>query len=213
VVPSSLRHTLSRLHNRSLMVFAIVLIAVTLSHAVASATADYRPLMRYPDIHDDMIVFVYGEDIWTVAASGGVASRITIHDGEEKYPKFSPDGSMIAFTGEYDGNADVYVMDAYGGNIRRVTYHPGEDAVVGWHQQKNKIMFRSSRTSFAGFSRLFLIAPDGTGLEELILNEAATGSFSPDGSRTRISRISPGPTGIQCGLTTRYISVPTAIAY
>jgi tricorn protease len=171
------------------MATAIVWIAVTLS-AVAFAAADYRPLMRYPDIHDNMIVFVYGEDIWTVAASGGVASRITIHDGEEKYPKFSPDGTMIAFTGEYDGNADVYVMDAYGGNIRRVTCHPGEDAVIGWHQQKKKIIFRSSRASFGGFSRLFLIAPDGTGLEELILNEAAAGSFSPDGNKIAYNKIS-----------------------
>jgi tricorn protease len=139
--------------------------------------------MRFPDIHENTIVFVHGEDIWTVSAAGGVASRLTIHDGEERFPKYSPDGSLIAFTGEYDGNADIYVMNTYGGDIRRVTYHPGGDVIVGWHHQKNKIMFRSSRNSFAGFSRLYLISPDGTGLEELILHEAGAGSFSPDGSQ------------------------------
>ncbi len=153
------------------------------------AQEEYRPLMRYPDIHDSVIAFVYGADIWTAPASGGVAVRITVHDGEEKYPKFSPDGSLIAFTGEYDGNPDVYVMDTYGGNIRRVTYHPGEDVVVGWNQQKNKILLRSSRSSYAGFTRLFLVAPDGTGLEELILNEAAVGSFSPDGDKIAYTKI------------------------
>ena len=86
------------------------------------AGAEKRLLMRFPDMHDDTIVFVYGEDIWSVPAAGGVATRLTIHDGGERFPKFSPDGAMIAFTGEYDGNADVYVMNVHGGNITRVTW-------------------------------------------------------------------------------------------
>ncbi|MFQ5494085.1 MAG: peptidase S41, partial [Phycisphaerae bacterium] len=142
-----------------------------------------RPLMRFPDIHGDTIIFVYGNDIWSVAADGGDATRLTFHDGAERFPKFSPDGDLIAFTGEYDGNGDVYVMDSGGGNIRRVTYHPGFDQVIGWHPKSGKILFRSARSSFSRFNRLFLISPDGTGLETLILNEAATGSFSPDASK------------------------------
>jgi len=165
------------------MMASVLLLAVIMFGSAATAASDARPLMRFPDIHENMIVFVYGEDIWTVSTSGGVASRITINNGEEQYPKFSPDGKRIAFTGEYDGNDDVYVMDIYGGNITRLTYHPGGDIVVGWHEQKNKIIFRSSRQSFAGFSRLYMIAPDGTGLEELIMHEATQGSFSPDGGK------------------------------
>ncbi len=157
---------------------------------VGAFAAVKQPLMRFPDVHEDRIVFVYGEDIWTVPAEGGIATRLTIHDGEERFPKFSPDGEWIAFTGEYDGNADVYVMDAYGGNITRVTYHPNYDEVVGWHPVKNKILFRSNRRSFNRFDRLFLVSPDGTGLEELIMHEAAYGSFSPDGTRIAYNRIS-----------------------
>ena len=142
-----------------------------------------RPLMRFPDIHGDRIVFVYGNDIWTVGAEGGDAVRLTLHDGAEQFPRFSPDGQLIAFTGEYDGNADVYVMNAMGGQIRRVTYHPGFDQVVGWHPTNGKILFRSGRSSFSRFNRLFLASTDGTGIEELILNEAANGSFAPDGSK------------------------------
>lgn len=81
-----------------------------------------RPLMRFPDIDKDLIVFVYGEDIWSVPAKGGIAIRLTIHDGAERFPKISPDGSLIAFTGEYDGNADVYVMDVYGGGLSAPDY-------------------------------------------------------------------------------------------
>jgi len=154
------------------------------------AMAEERPIMRFPDIHGDRIVFCYGEDIWTAPAAGGVATRLTIHDGEENFPKFSPDGKLIAFTGEYDGNADVYVMNVHGGDITRVTFHPSYDQVVGWHPIKNKIIFSSARNSFNRFSRLFLISPDGTGLEELIMHEAVQGSFSPDGKKIAYNRIS-----------------------
>jgi len=158
--------------------------------AIQADGANARPLMRFPDIHENTIVFVYGEDIWTAPATGGDATRLTIHDGSERFPKFSPDGSLIAFTGEYDGNSDVYVMNAHGGNIRRVTFHPGYDQVIGWHPSSGKILFRSGRSSASRYNRLFLISPDGTDVEELILNEAATGSFSPDAKQIAYNKTS-----------------------
>jgi tricorn protease len=148
-----------------------------------------RPLMRFPDIHGDKIVFVYGGDIWTASVTGGIASRLTIHDGEEYFPRYSPDGSLIAFSGEYDGNADVYVMNSSGGEIRRVTFHPGYDEVIGWHPVNGKILFRSNRSSYAGFSRLFQINPDGSDPEELPLPEASFGCFSPDGRQIAYTKV------------------------
>ena len=166
---------------------ALILAALVLPAPAAAQEAG--ALLRFPDVHEDLIVFVYGEDIWSVPLEGGTASRLTIHDGEERYPRFSPDGRLIAFTGQYDGNSDVYVMNRHGGEISRVTFHPGTDEVVGWHPTQGKIIFSSTRHSFNRFSRLFLIAPDGTGLEELILYEAARGSFSPDGTRIAYNRV------------------------
>jgi len=164
-------------------------VMVVMANVTAVMADEQHPLMRFPDVHGNTVVFVHGEDIWSAPTTGGVAQRLTIHDGEERFPKFSPDGSLIAFTGEYDGNPDVYVMNSDGGQITRLTYHPGYDEVVGWHPLKNKILFRSTRHSFEGFYRLFLIAPDGTGLEELILHEGAAGSFSPDGTQIAFNRI------------------------
>jgi tricorn protease len=148
-----------------------------------------QQIMRFPDISENSVVFTSGEDIWTAPLEGGDAMRLTIHDGHERYPKFSPDGSLIAFTGDYDGNTDVYVMNSKGGNITRVTFHPGVDEVVGWHPVKNKIIFNSGMNSTTRYTKLFLISPDGTGLEELILYDASRGSFSPDGKMIAYNKV------------------------
>ncbi len=141
-------------------------------------------LLREPDISKDSVVFVYAEDLWIAPRSGGQARRLTSHPGDELYPKFSPDGKWIAFTGEYDGNADVYVMPAEGGEPRRLTYHPGNDMVLGWTPDSKKILFRSNRASApAATTRLFLVSIDGGLPEMLPVPRASLTSFSPDGEK------------------------------
>ncbi len=164
-------------------------LALLILLAAPVLAGDGAPLLRTPDIHEDLVVFVHGQDIWSVPAAGGMATRLTIDDGDELFPTFSPDGSLIAFNAQYDGNGDVYVMDRDGGNITRVTYHPGHDHVVGWHPVSGKIMFRAARTTLSRANKLYLINPDGTGLEEMIMYEASNGSFNADGSRLAYNRI------------------------
>jgi tricorn protease len=175
---------------KKIFIFQLLILMIILFSSVnLNSEVKQRPLMRYPAIHGDTVVFVYGNDIWKVSSKGGVAQRLTINDGAEVFPRFAPCGKWIAFTGEYDGNPDVYIMDIYGGNIKRVTYHPGYDEVVGWHPVKHKIIFRSSRDSASRYNHLFMIKTDGTGLEELILHEAVAGSFSPDGRKIAYNRV------------------------
>jgi tricorn protease len=89
---------------------------------------------------------------------------------------------MLAFTGEYDGNEDVYVISAGGGIPRRLTSHPGADQVVGWTRDGKRVLFRSARSSYAGFMRLFTVGIDGGLPEVLPLPMAQEGSYSPDNS-------------------------------
>ena len=166
---------------RSGKFFSISLILLLILPCLAAAAPE--PFMQYPDIQDNTIVFVSGGDLWKVPATGGTAMRLTFSDGTETYPEISPDGKLIAFTGEYDGNADVYVMNIDGGDITRLTYHPGADEVVGWNAVKNKIMFTSGRNCPSRYVKMYLVFPDGTGLEEMIMYDAARGSFSPDGTK------------------------------
>ncbi len=170
------------------MKFLCSLLVIASMSIPTLAAVPARPLYRFPDIHGNKVVFVHGEDIWIAPASGGTAHRLTFHAGEERFPKFSPDGKFIAFTGDYDGNADVYIMDVNGGHITRLTYHPSEDDVVGWNPANGKILFRTVRTTPNYVQQFYMISPDGTGLERVPLDRAGTGSFSPDGTRIAYTR-------------------------
>ncbi|HYC62824.1 MAG TPA: PDZ domain-containing protein [Thermoanaerobaculia bacterium] len=141
-------------------------------------------LLRYPDLHGDRIVFSYAGDLWTTSVSGGDAQRLTSHDGYEYLPKWSPDGTLIAFSAEYDGTTDVHVIPAGGGMPRRLTWHPWADRVTGWTRDGH-IVFRSKRASvIPAYDKLFTIATTGGAPRELTaVPSSGTNSFSPDGTQ------------------------------
>ncbi|MEO7120673.1 MAG: hypothetical protein ABIY62_06225, partial [Ginsengibacter sp.] len=88
-------------------------------------------LYRYPDVSKTQIVFTYANDLWIIPKQGGEAIKLSSPAGVELFPKFSPDGNSIAFTGNYDGNKDVYVIPTSGGIPLRLTSHGSPDRVVG----------------------------------------------------------------------------------
>src|SRR5262245_1434293 len=118
-------------------------------------------LLQKPTVSKTQIAFVYGGDLWTVGRDGGEATRLTTSAGIETNPCFSPDGSMIAFTGQYDGNTDVYVIPSIGGVPKRLTYHPGPDVTLGWTPDGKSVVFRSAMHSYSRFNRLFTVPVDG----------------------------------------------------
>src|SRR3972149_5212205 len=81
-------------------------------------------LLAQPAMSATRVAFTYAGDLWSARLDGSDARRLTTADGDETSPSFSPDGALIAFTGNYDGNTDVYVIPAQGGTPRRPTEHP-----------------------------------------------------------------------------------------
>ena len=161
---------------------------------VGLVQAEESRLMRFPDISKDQVVFVYAGDLWIVSTEGGIARRLTSDVGLELFPKFSPDGKWIAFTGQYEGNTDVYLIPSEGGEPKRLTYRPGfenmsdragfDDMVLDWHPDGKRILFRSWRESYnTWFQKLYLVSKDGGYPEALPLPEGGLTSFSPDGNK------------------------------
>jgi tricorn protease len=171
------------------VVLAVALVAIP-AKAPAQAAADQVPdgptkLLRFADISKDKVVFAYAGDLWIASREGGAARRLTSHVGDELYPKFSPDGKWIAFTGEYDGNPDVYVISSEGGEPKRLTFHPGNDMVLGWTPDGKDILFRSDRFSAppGRYTKLFLVSPQGGPAKPLQVPRASLTTFSPDGTK------------------------------
>lgn len=164
-------------------VFVGIVVGIVAGARVGAQAPAGPLLLQRPTVSRTLVAFSYGGDIWTVARAGGSATRLTAGEGNATDPMFSPDGGLIAFTGDYDGNADVYVVAASGGVPRRLTYHPARDEVVGWTPDGASILFRSGRTSFSRYSRLFTVSKDGGPATEVDLPRSYAGSFSPDGKR------------------------------
>ena len=141
-------------------------------------------LLRYPDVSQTHIVFTYANDLWVVPKAGGLAWRLSSPAGVEVFPKFSPDGKSIAFTGNYDGNEDVYVIPSLGGIPNRLTYHGLNDRIVDWFPDGKQILFASGRESGRErFNQFFKTTVVGGLPERLPMPYAEFGSVSPDGKQ------------------------------
>ena len=158
-------------------------IALLVCSGAGFPQAEKPPLLQRPTLSRTQIVFSYAGDLWIVGRDGGEARQLTTGAGIETDPLFSPDGTLIAFTGEYEGNQDVYVVPAAGGVPRRLTYHPGPDVVAGWTRDGKQVLFRSYRNSYSRFGRLFTMPVEGSFPTEVPLPMAEEASYSPDGSR------------------------------
>jgi tricorn protease len=159
-------------------------------------------LFRFPDIYDDQIVFTFAGDLYTVTAKGGVARKLTSHDGFEMFARFSPDGKEIAFTGQYDGNTEVYLIPSEGGVPIRLTYTATlnrddvsdrmgpNNIVMDWTKDGKQVVFRSRMFSYNPFiGSLFLVSREGGLSQELPLPRGGFCSYSPDGNKLAYNRI------------------------
>jgi tricorn protease len=172
--------------NSKLLLFAaFVLPAFTASES--------KYLFQRPAMNDKEIVFGFAGDLWSVGRNGGTAVRLTTGIGVETDPVFSPDGSQIAFTGNYDGNTDVFIIPSTGGIPKRLTYHPGPDFAVAWTPDGKSVIFRSGRESKSPrYTQLFSVPVEGGPAKALPLPMAFGGSYSTDGKRFAYTPVGGG---------------------
>ncbi|HEX9981712.1 MAG TPA: PDZ domain-containing protein [Thermoanaerobaculia bacterium] len=162
------------------LLFALLLAAVP-SFAV---DVDDTRLLSDPAISARNIAFSYANDIWVANADGSNARRLTSHSGVESGPRFSPDGSFVAFTGRYEGNNDVYVVPTAGGVPKRLTWHPSNDVVLGFTRDGSSVLFSSPREVHTRrFVQLFTVPVTGGAVSKLPIPHAFKATYSPDGKR------------------------------
>lgn len=155
--------------------FLLILFVSTIS-----AQVDAR-MLRYPDVSATHITFVYAGDIWVVAKEGGLAYKLSSPKGDETFPRFSPDGKQIAFSGNYDGNTDIYVIPSMGGMPERITHHSMGDRILDWYPDGKNLLYASSMYSGRQrFNQFYKVSAKGGIAEQLPVVYGEFASLSGD---------------------------------
>ena len=209
--------------RKSTMRIPVSIVLAAVWTALATPASAETRLLRFPDIHGDRVVFTYAGDLWSASTSGGTAVRLTSHPGQELFARFSPDGSEIAFTGQYDGDEQVYVMPSGGGVPKQLTFYPAtgplptrwayDNLVYDWSPDGEKILFRSLRDgNGVSEGRLHEVARGGGLAAPLPMPRAGAGVWSPDGVRLVYSPLfrdsAPGSATREAGRRTSTCSTP-----
>ncbi|MFO7722363.1 MAG: PDZ domain-containing protein [Bacteroidales bacterium] len=175
---------------------------VILGFTASMSAQDEMRLLRFPAIHGNQVVFSYAGDLYTVSTEGGIARRLTSDPGYEMFPRFSPDGKQIAFTGQYDGNTEIYLIPATGGLPKRLTHTATlsrddisdrmgpNNIVMTWTPDGKNIIYRSRMNSFNDFvGHLFSVPSSGGTSVQLPFSSGGFCSYSPDGGKIAFNRV------------------------
>jgi len=182
--------------------FNTLLLSLLLCLPILISAQEEARLLRFPTINGNNVVFSYAGDLYTVPVSGGMARKVTSDAGYEMFSHFSPDGSTIAFTAQYDGNTEIYAIPAKGGVPKRLTITAtlGRDdisdrmgpnnIVMGWTPDGKNIIYRSRKQTFNDFiGQLFTVPVAGGMSKELPLPAGGFCSYSPDGKQMAYNRV------------------------
>ncbi len=184
------------------MLKKILFSVVALLICQTSFTQNEARLLRFPAISENQVVFTYAGDLYLVSREGGTARKITSHEGFEMFAKFSPDGTQIAFTGQYEGNTEVFLIPSEGGTPQRLTYTATlkrddvsdrmgpNNIVMTWSKDGNSIIYRTRNNTWDSFKgKLYQVSKEGGLSEELPLPSGGFCSFSPDGKKLAYNRV------------------------
>ena len=168
-----------------------VLLVFIANNSFGIDTKDTRMLAQ-PAICANHIAFIYAEDLWIANSDGSYPRRLTVDEGVESNPVFSPDGKLIAFSAQYDGNTDVYIIPVEGGVPVRLTWHPGNDLARGFTPDGASVLFASQRAVFTTrFNQFFLVPIKGGYPEQLEIPNGYYASYSPDGKHLAYTPLAP----------------------
>ena len=169
-------------------------LALALASTCALA-AEFPPpidarLLQTPAVSATQLAFAYAGDIWIAPKSGGLAVRLSTPRGTEQFPRFSPDGTRLAFSGNYEGDVDLYTLPVTGGEPLRLTHHGADDRMLGWAPDGQSILFASKMQSFTErVHQLFRVPATGGLPERLPVPYGEFGALSPDGKRLAYTMI------------------------
>ena len=174
------------------LLISILMLLTFLPGKLSAINTNDTRMLAQPAISAHHIAFIYAEDLWIANPDGSQPRRLTVDEGIESDPHFSPDGTLIAFSAQYDGNTDVFTIPVEGGIPTRLTWHPGTDLVRGFTPDGKSVLFASQRAVFSGrYFQLYTVRLTGGFPEKLEIPNAWTACYSPDGNFMAYTPLGP----------------------
>ena len=135
-------------------------------------------------------------DIYRIRPDGSDLQQLTGDPAFDDQGTLSPDGRTLAFTSTRgDGTANIWLLDLSSKAFTNLTKHHSGNFRPSWSPDGRWIAFTSDRDSEPGVqpgrwpqlqsTGIYVIRPDGTGLQRLTRKDGVAGgsSWSPDGRR------------------------------
>lgn len=136
---------------------------------------------------DELLVFEVGDedgrsDLALVRPDGSDLTTLTVTPWSERQPRWSPDGTTIAFAGDRDGNPDIFLIGADGSGLRQLTRRPSLETDPAWAPDGTRIAFTTTRD---GNAEIYTVSADGDDVRRLTRHPAADSApaWSPGGTQ------------------------------
>ena len=123
-----------------------------------------RGYLRFPHLAGDLVAFVAADDVWLAPTSGGRAWRFTADAAPVSTPRFSADGSLLAWVSGKHGGAEIYTASLADGSGARLTYWAAFTArVCGWTPAGEVLAVSAAGQPFLQYPQARVLGTDASG--------------------------------------------------
>ena len=183
-----------RLPSRGALLTAVGLTAIVLAPFGVDRRSEARA--AFPG-QNGKLAFVRSFDIWVANADGSNPVQLTTAPGLDRSPRWSPDGTKIAFASSRSGGSKMFVMNADGSNQRQLTFTPARDRTSAWSADGTQILYDKE------FSEIYAINADGSGGERKLADGLFPGT-SPYGDKVAFTASAVGLITIRLDGSSRF---------
>ncbi|MFE3453475.1 PDZ domain-containing protein [Nonomuraea sp. NPDC059194] len=146
--------------------------------------------LRYPHLYGDLITFVADDDVWLAPLDGGRAWRFTAERTPVSHPRFSPDGTRLAWTSTREGAPEAFAAEIDGPEGERLTHWGSPTTGVrGWTPDGRVLAISATGQASRDRTWAYAVPLDGGQAERLPYGWVSEADANADGGVVSVSPV------------------------